>query len=82
MDLNFLGCNEQIMNCRVQMKNGSEAIKISFVYGASEKGERADLWQHLRNENTTEPWLIVGDFNATLKEVEMRGTRSIMEPNT
>lgn len=71
---------EQLINCMVAKKQNGKRGKIPFVYSASGVEERKELWQQLRREETNQPWLVLGDFNAMINEDERRGARSIVEP--
>lgn len=77
VDLNIINMEKQVINCSAKMKNEVGWCKISFVYGANLASEKEVLWQRLREEETREPWLLIGDFNATLNEEERRRDRSV-----
>lgn len=51
--------------------------KVLFVYGSTNQLERRRLWQELTEVQTQIPWVVLGDFNATLKTEERRGVRSV-----
>lgn len=51
------------------------------MYDANLVNERLHLWEELRQVSSDDPWLILGDFNATLVEEERRGSRSVSGPN-
>lgn len=70
----------QYVSCDVFFKNPGSAGRVIFVYGNNRSNERLNLWHQLRMEIDRVPSLIVGDFNATLKQHERRGTLSTASP--
>ena len=46
--------------------------RCTFVYGEAKASERHHMWTTLRRikPNTTEPWLMMGDFNETMWQHE------------
>ncbi|XP_062076011.1 uncharacterized protein LOC133780155 [Humulus lupulus] len=54
--------------------NGSGFL-VTFVYGFNMEEERRVLWTDLKAVNTTEPWVILGDFNEILNSKERIGAR-------
>lgn len=81
MDMDILKLVAQVITCRAKLKSKDVGGKFSFIYGASTTSEREELWLSLNQEDSSEPWLLMGDFNATLKEEGRGGEMSIVEPD-
>lgn len=67
---------EQVIHCLVKQKSSQEHFYCSFTYAANGHIPRRLLWHSLMvfkllvNEF---PWVVIGDFNAILKEEENAG---------
>ena len=70
--IQVLSSSEQLIHCNANSQINSNSFFITFVYGLNQLQLRNSLWQHLRTIATTtgEPWCILGDFNAVLKQEE------------
>ena len=69
-------CSSQIINVDVNPLNGDN-LSCSFVYGASDKKGREDLFNKLESikNNIVSPWLLMGDFNCIANINERIGQR-------
>lgn len=56
--------SSQSIHCSIQPVSGGTKFMATFVYGSNLFMERKDLWNDLTVCNTSEPWVILGDFNA------------------
>ncbi|KAK8670879.1 hypothetical protein V6N13_037492 [Hibiscus sabdariffa] len=72
----FFSCHFQFIHCRIS--NGFEYFLTTFVYASPHSRQRNDLWIHLRAlaSSVSEPWSIIGDFNATLFNRDRKGYSS------
>ncbi|XP_019248341.1 PREDICTED: uncharacterized protein LOC109227596 [Nicotiana attenuata] len=66
--MNILVSHMQLVHCKVEDKESQFACEITFVYGMNTQQERQELWRILKqiNSSITEPWMVIGDFNAIL----------------
>ncbi|KAL0368462.1 UNVERIFIED_CONTAM: hypothetical protein Scaly_1065100 [Sesamum calycinum] len=67
LDVDVLTVHEQVIHCRVFIRQIHTAVLVFVVYGATDLGVRRDLWQtlcHITDSIDIEPWLVLGDFNA------------------
>lgn len=62
--LNVLGQSSQAIHYQVQSVVGDIQFIATFVYGSNKYLERVDLWHDLSLWNSTNPWVILGYFNA------------------
>lgn len=65
---------DQFVGCDVLFKESDLNGRVIFVYGSNSGFERQNLWQHLALFLGDAPCLVLGDFNATLKQHERRGS--------
>lgn len=68
-----LELSDQFICCDFVIQSSSEVGRIIFVYGSNVDCERLTLWQSLLSLSCSSPCLLVGDFNAILKQGERRG---------
>lgn len=68
--------SSQIIHIEVSPLVG-EKFHCSFVYGASDKKGRKELFDHLGciKQHVTVPWLVMGDFNCIANIEERMGQR-------
>ncbi|XP_062089181.1 uncharacterized protein LOC133795740 [Humulus lupulus] len=76
-DVNILSCIAQCIQCFIQPKRRL-GFHAAFVYAFNKSIERRILWDSLRSmkRSITGPWIMMGDFNATLhgdERVTVRG---------
>lgn len=71
--LSVISCSEQQITIQSMMDNTQ--FSISFVYASTSYIRRRELWAELSciNDDLQGPWLVVGDFNATLGAHEQIG---------
>lgn len=69
-------CSSQIIHAEIKPLVG-EKFHCTFVYGASDKKGREDLFDQLGHIkfHTTGPWLVTGDFNCIAHMDERMGQR-------
>ncbi|CAN7074340.1 unnamed protein product, partial [Brassica oleracea var. botrytis] len=70
-----LHMSAQVITCAIQIPNTGEQFICSAVYAFNTTGERLALWEELRGTpaeygHLNLPWVIMGDFNATLASSE------------
>ncbi|XP_074299936.1 uncharacterized protein LOC141631122 [Silene latifolia] len=53
----------QVISCRVHHFETGKDLNVSFVYGSNDAVQRKDLWGTLRGLASSDPWLVLGDFN-------------------
>nr|GEY86741.1 RNA-directed DNA polymerase, eukaryota, reverse transcriptase zinc-binding domain protein [Tanacetum cinerariifolium] len=71
----------QSILCEVEFVNNKEKILSSFVYAANTCAERRELQRDLsihKRIASNKPWIIMGDFNATLKPEEHSARSFVM----
>ncbi|GMI95491.1 hypothetical protein HRI_003218400 [Hibiscus trionum] len=66
--IDVLFCHFQFKLCRISAPSTSSSCLDSFVYASPNYCKHTRLWSYLRelNSQISEPWVILGDFNATL----------------
>lgn len=60
----------QTILCLIEGVNSNIRCFYSFVYAANGGTERRQLWRYLRAAKAViqdNPWMLIGDFNVTLK---------------
>ncbi|KAB5556190.1 hypothetical protein DKX38_007099 [Salix brachista] len=68
--------NLQWMTCSVTSIQPGLDIVVTFVYGANTPAERQDVWNYLQVQYRgfqRQPWVLMGDFNATLRASDSEG---------
>ncbi|KAK8636375.1 hypothetical protein V6N13_124121 [Hibiscus sabdariffa] len=65
----------QLMHCRITCLSTGSSSLVTLVYASHSVPRRKALWPHLRSlaSSILEPWLLMGDFNATLDASERKG---------
>ncbi|KAJ9535250.1 hypothetical protein OSB04_un001655, partial [Centaurea solstitialis] len=69
LDIMIIGMTDQVINCKIYDKNSSTTFHASFVYASNNLVTRRLLWEELLRFSLitqNSPWVILGDFNATL----------------
>ncbi|XP_056686567.1 uncharacterized protein [Spinacia oleracea] len=71
--LNILSMSSQLIHCFITPRSTGVGFLGTFIYGMNTKEDRVTLWNSLTqiSDNCTQPWIIMGDFNA-LMDVEDR----------
>ncbi|KAK8659501.1 hypothetical protein V6N13_029701 [Hibiscus sabdariffa] len=74
--IDILSCHFQFIHCRIS--DGFDSFLTTFVYASPQSRQRNELWVHLRAlaSSMTEPWSVIGDFNATLLHQDRQGCSS------
>lgn len=74
LQVNIVTCSSQLIHISVTPKN-NPSFFCTFVYGASEKNARLQLFQvlHALSLNISLAWIIMGDFNCIANFDERRG---------
>ncbi|GJT74636.1 RNA-directed DNA polymerase, eukaryota, reverse transcriptase zinc-binding domain protein [Tanacetum coccineum] len=70
IDVMIVHCSSQAMFCQVELKKLKTKIYISFIYASNSISERRYLWRNLMMQKEVVngwPWILMGDFNVTLK---------------
>lgn len=70
-----LHSSAQVITCAVQIPETKEQFLCSAVYASNLEGERRQLWEELHGvqaaySHLAMPWIVLGDFNATLASGE------------
>ncbi|KAK8658040.1 hypothetical protein V6N13_036255 [Hibiscus sabdariffa] len=73
----------QFMHCRVTCLSTGSFSLVTLVYANPSVPKRKALWPHLRSlaSSIREPWLLMGDFNATLEASECKGGADVVRPS-
>ncbi|KAK8621877.1 hypothetical protein V6N13_097505 [Hibiscus sabdariffa] len=68
----------QFIHCRVTSVDSSDSLLATFVYASPNRRLRYQLWHYIEQLviSITDPWVILGDFNATLTAADRRGCSS------
>lgn len=69
----LLDQHAQALHCYIEPVNGQKGFHCSFVYGHHRMVPRRQLWKTLKMHKKVvkdAPWLLMGDFNATLDPKE------------
>lgn len=75
VDIQYIGSNTQVIHCKLTEKTSCDESYVSFVYGEPNAQMRVALWSYLRSlaHNVRGKWLVVGDFNAFLRNTDKEG---------
>lgn len=70
--------NNQLLHCRVSDCTLKMKFIVSCVYGETNTRDRRPLWDSLKDlaGMVSEPWLVLGDFNAFLSQQDKVGGAS------
>ena len=75
-EVNCIHVRQQWMTCNIQYINCNVHFTVSFIYGLNTPAERQDLWAYLISQSNAmgdQAWLLMGDFNATIKAADSYG---------
>ncbi|KAJ6420035.1 hypothetical protein OIU84_030040 [Salix udensis] len=75
-DAQCLHNSKQWITFRVVSVDKSLDINISFIYGLNTAAARQEVWNYIRRYHgafQSRPWILMGDFNATLKVTDSEG---------
>ncbi|KAJ8750888.1 hypothetical protein K2173_016069 [Erythroxylum novogranatense] len=72
--LHIIYNNCQFIHCQLSLPNGIRSY-FTVVYGSPKATFRTVLWTHLHClvDEITEPWMVIGDFNAITTGVDKSG---------
>ncbi|XP_062114462.1 uncharacterized protein LOC133825549 [Humulus lupulus] len=73
VDIRF--CSQQCIHCWVVPRNGVHPFFCTFVYAFNAEESRKVLWKQIRDIKVEDPWVLLGDFNATIYQDERIGDR-------
>ncbi|KAK8570774.1 hypothetical protein V6N13_103178 [Hibiscus sabdariffa] len=73
----------QFVHCRVTMIRDNSSVLTTVVYGSPNATKRKALWSGLRQlaPSITSPWVLFGDFNATLCHADRMGGSISSKPS-
>ncbi|KAK8622067.1 hypothetical protein V6N13_097694 [Hibiscus sabdariffa] len=82
VDVEVLVTHFQFIHCRVLYKSGNILLEATLVYASPNATKRSQLWPHLSRLATTihHPWVLFGDFNATLSTSDRKGCAASSKP--
>ncbi|KAK8643878.1 hypothetical protein V6N13_013155 [Hibiscus sabdariffa] len=68
----------QFIHCRVTSVDSSDSLLATFVYASPNRRLRYHLWHYIEQLaiSIMDPWVVLGDFNATLTAADRRGCSS------
>ncbi|KAK8658991.1 hypothetical protein V6N13_029209 [Hibiscus sabdariffa] len=74
----ILSCHFQFVHCRISFTNTTDCFYATFIYASPTRRLRQHLWQHLiaLSSSISSPWVVLGDFNATLSHADRQGCSS------
>ncbi|GJS09808.1 RNA-directed DNA polymerase, eukaryota, reverse transcriptase zinc-binding domain protein [Tanacetum coccineum] len=81
VDVMVVHCCSQTILCLVEIKSTSKKLYISFIYASNSNNDRRILWKELEGHKrvvNNSSWVLMGDFNVTLKPEEHSNGSSIM----
>ena len=68
--------DEQLMTCRVSAFHQSFEVLVTFVYGHNAPADRNNMWDYIKHHCGNfrlQSWILMGDFNASLKLTDCTG---------
>ncbi|KAK8604947.1 hypothetical protein V6N13_082410 [Hibiscus sabdariffa] len=73
----------QFVHCRITDKRNGDSTLTTIVYASSNATKRKALWSNIRRlaSSIYAPWILFGDFNATLCSTDRMGGSSYMKPS-
>ncbi|CAI8594443.1 unnamed protein product [Vicia faba] len=74
-NVDILKCTSQLIHLKVRNINQRMEFLATFVYGFNDVIGRKDLWKNLVDISSTQPWMVLGDFNDILAKEEIIGKR-------
>ncbi|XP_028796894.1 uncharacterized protein LOC114752327 [Neltuma alba] len=75
LTIEIVSNHKQFIHTYIQRANETTATAFTAIYGSPNASRREHLWRDLLKLQVSddEPWLIAGDFNATLAEGDRKG---------
>ncbi|KAK8604206.1 hypothetical protein V6N13_099155 [Hibiscus sabdariffa] len=73
----------QFIHCWITNRVDNGTCLATFVYASPQSLKWKPLWDYLRtlSDHISEPWIALGDFNATLSSEERQGCRNRVGPD-
>ncbi|GMI86879.1 hypothetical protein HRI_002357200 [Hibiscus trionum] len=83
VSVSILSTHFQFINFRITHRASHSTLLATAVYASPSASGRKALWNHLHNLAATirSPWIIFGDFNATLSSEDRQGCSSSARPS-
>ncbi|GMI89723.1 hypothetical protein HRI_002641600 [Hibiscus trionum] len=83
IDVEILINHFQFIHCRVTQRNSDKVVYATTVYASPSSTGRKHLWPLLRNiaASSRSPWILFGDFNATIHSADRKGCASSSTPS-
>jgi hypothetical protein len=75
-NITCINFSEQWVTCDITTLSSNTSLKITFVYGLNTPSGRGMLWDYILSQApqfSSSPWVLMGDFNATLKATDRSG---------
>ncbi|KAJ6767708.1 hypothetical protein OIU74_021554 [Salix koriyanagi] len=75
-DVQCMQCTKQWITCRVTSAQHSLDVIVSFIYGLNTPAEREEVWDYIGMQvgwSQSIPWVLLGDFNATMNITDSIG---------
>ncbi|KAB5561307.1 hypothetical protein DKX38_006264 [Salix brachista] len=75
-DVQCMHCTKQWITCRVTSAQHSLDVIVSFIYGLNTPAEREEVWDYIEMQvgwSQSIPWVLLGDFNATMNITDSIG---------
>ncbi|KAL4347365.1 hypothetical protein GQ457_17G005960 [Hibiscus cannabinus] len=81
--IDIIYCHFQFILCRIYIPTSDKSCLATFVYASPDYRKRQALWDYLRDLSLhiQEPWVVLGDFNATLCSMDRRGCANSARPD-
>ncbi|KAK8711191.1 hypothetical protein V6N13_146482 [Hibiscus sabdariffa] len=78
VQVDILFSHFQFIHCRIHCKSSLSSFLATFVYASPNSSKRKHLWSYLTflSSRISEPWITLGDFNATISNDERLGCTS------
>ncbi|KAK8582503.1 hypothetical protein V6N13_069280 [Hibiscus sabdariffa] len=75
IDVEILFSHFQFVHCRISCKFSHRSTLATFIYASPNVSKRKHLWSYISqfSHYITKPWVILGDFNATVAPDERMG---------
>ncbi|CAN0912663.1 hypothetical protein LINGRAPRIM_LOCUS555 [Linum grandiflorum] len=83
VQLKILRTSSQSIHAEVSW-DGTQQCQVTFVYGTPRRLDRTALWDELVaiSDHVNGPWLVLGDFNATLTSTDKQGGEEFSIPQS
>ena len=75
--LEVLNESAQGMNIKIRSLIHQTCFQVCFVYGYNSIAQRRGLWEDLRRWSPNQPWLVLGDFNSVLSQLDRQDSAPV-----